>query len=143
MAEAIGAVPVRLPAGSKAAYHAAAVLAAGGTVALLDTIREIAGLMGLDEAGALRIYVPLLEQAVSNARALGIAASLTGPAIRGDLGTIGAHLEALQAGAPGGPPGVPRAAGARCHDRPRNGARCHRSLPERLRAALAAASVTR
>ena len=69
MAEAIGAVPVRLPAGSKAAYHAAAVLAAGGTVALLDTIREIAGLMGLDEEGALRIYVPLLEQAVSNARA--------------------------------------------------------------------------
>ncbi len=100
MAEAIGAVPVRLPAGSKAAYHAAAVLAAGGTVALLETIREIAGLMGLDEEGALRIYVPLLEQAVANARALGIAASLTGPATRGDLGTIGAHLEALQAGAP-------------------------------------------
>jgi predicted short-subunit dehydrogenase-like oxidoreductase (DUF2520 family) len=57
--------------------------------------------MGLDEEGALRIYVPLLEQAVANARALGIAASLTGPAVRGDAGTIGAHLEALQAGAPG------------------------------------------
>ena len=39
MAEAIGGVPVRLPPGAKAAYHAAAVLAAGGTVALLDTIR--------------------------------------------------------------------------------------------------------
>ena len=30
--------------------------------------------------------MPLLEQAVANARALGIAASLTGPAIRGDAG---------------------------------------------------------
>ena len=59
MAEAIGAVPVRLPPGTKAAYHAAAVLAAGGVVALLDTIREIAGLLGLDEAGALGIYLPL------------------------------------------------------------------------------------
>ncbi len=100
MAEAIGAVPVRLPAGSKAAYHAAAVLAAGGAIALLDTIREIAGLLGLDEAGALRIYLPLLEQAVANAGALGIGAALTGPAVRGDVGTIDAHLEALRAGAP-------------------------------------------
>src|SRR5204862_5648750 len=34
LAEAIGGVPLRLAAGSKAAYHAAAVLAAGGVVAL-------------------------------------------------------------------------------------------------------------
>ena len=74
MAEAIGGSPVRLAPGSKPAYHAAAVLAAGGVTALLDTIREIATVMGLDEAGALRIYLPLLEQTVANARALGIAA---------------------------------------------------------------------
>lgn len=100
MAEAIGGVPVRLPAGTKPAYHAAAVLAAGGVVALLDTIREIAGLVGLDEAGALRIYVPLLEQAVANASALGVAPALTGPTTRGDAGTVEAHLAALEAGAP-------------------------------------------
>ena len=41
MAEAIGARPVRLAPGSKAAYHAAAVLAAGGFVALLDAIAEL------------------------------------------------------------------------------------------------------
>ena len=90
MAEAIGAVPVRLAPGSKAAYHAAAVMAAGGVVALIDVIREIAAATGLDEAGALRIYLPLLEQTVANARALGVARSLTGPAPRGDAGTIGA-----------------------------------------------------
>ena len=56
--------------------------------------------MGLDEAGALRIYLPLLEQTVANARALGIAAALTGPATRGDAGTVAAHLAALAAGAP-------------------------------------------
>jgi predicted short-subunit dehydrogenase-like oxidoreductase (DUF2520 family) len=100
MAEAIGGVPVRLAPGSKAAYHAAAVLSAGGVVALLDTIREISSVMGLDEAGALGIYLPLVEQTIANARALGIAPALTGPATRGDAGTISAHLAALRTGAP-------------------------------------------
>jgi predicted short-subunit dehydrogenase-like oxidoreductase (DUF2520 family) len=104
MAEAIGAAPVRLAPGSKAAYHAAAVLAAGGVTALLDTIREVAAVMGLDEAGALRIYLPLLGQTVANARALGVAGALTGPATRGDAGTVAAHLAALGAGAPGALP---------------------------------------
>lgn len=101
MAEAIGAVAVRLAPGTKAAYHAAAVLAAGGVIALLDAIRETAAATGLDESGTLAIYLPLLEQTVANARAIGIAAALTGPATRGDAGTIEAHLAALRADAPG------------------------------------------
>ena len=100
LAEAVGGHPVRLAPGSKAAYHAAAVLAAGGVSALLDTIREVAAVMGLDEPGALRIYLPLLQQTVANAEALGVARSLTGPAIRGDAGTVTAHLAALESGAP-------------------------------------------
>jgi len=101
LAESIGGVPVRLAPGSKRAYHAAAVLAAGGVVALLDTIRELAEPVGLDEAGALAIYLPLLEQTVGNVRALGIAAALTGPAVRGDAGTIRAHRAAMTAASPG------------------------------------------
>jgi len=100
MAEAIGGVPVRLAPGSKTAYHAAAVLAAGGVVALLDAIREVATALGLDEAGTLRIYLPLLEQTVANARTLGIARSLTGPATRGDAGTVAAHVTAIGAATP-------------------------------------------
>ena len=61
MAEALGARPVRLAPGSKAAYHAAAVLAAGGFVALLDAIATLGRVAGLDEAGALAIYGPLIE----------------------------------------------------------------------------------
>ena len=37
---AVGATAVRLLPGTKAAYHAAAVLAAGGFVALLDAIAD-------------------------------------------------------------------------------------------------------
>jgi predicted short-subunit dehydrogenase-like oxidoreductase (DUF2520 family) len=100
MAEAIGGSPVRLAPGAKSAYHAAAVLSAGGVVALLDTIREVAAALGLDEGGALRIYLPLVEQTISNVRALGIEAALTGPATRGDAGTVAAHLEALAEAVP-------------------------------------------
>ena len=101
MAQSIGATPVRLAPGSKPAYHAAAVLAAGGLIALLDAIAEIARATGLDETGALAIYGPLAAQALDNARALGIGPALTGPAVRGDAGTIEAHLAAIAAAAPG------------------------------------------
>jgi predicted short-subunit dehydrogenase-like oxidoreductase (DUF2520 family) len=100
MAEALGASPVRLAPGSKGAYHAAAVLAAGGFVALLDAIAELAGAAGLDEEGALAIYGGLIEQTLSNARALGIRAALTGPMTRGDVGTLERHLDALARLAP-------------------------------------------
>ncbi len=100
MADRIGATAVRLAPGSKAAYHAAAVLAAGGFVALLDAIAELGAVAGLDERGALAIYGPLMEGTLGNARALGIGAALTGPMTRGDLGTLRAHLAAMAVHAP-------------------------------------------
>ncbi|MBI2777884.1 MAG: DUF2520 domain-containing protein [Chloroflexi bacterium] len=100
MAEAVGAHAVRLAPGTKAAYHAAAVLAAGGFIALLDAIAQLGRVAGLDEAGSLAIYGRLSEQTLANTRALGIARSLTGPIIRGDQGTLERHLDTLRAHAP-------------------------------------------
>jgi predicted short-subunit dehydrogenase-like oxidoreductase (DUF2520 family) len=97
----IGAQPVRLPPAGKPAYHAAAVLAAGGFVGLLDGIAEIARGAGLDESGALAIYAPLIRQSLSNAEQVGIEGALTGPFVRGDEGTIRGHLAALSRLAPG------------------------------------------
>jgi predicted short-subunit dehydrogenase-like oxidoreductase (DUF2520 family) len=101
LAEALGGVPVRLPAGSKAAYHAAAVLASGGLVALLDVVAEVGAAAGMDEAGALAVYGRLAEQTLANARRRGVAAALTGPITRGDAGSLDAHLDALLRRAPG------------------------------------------
>jgi len=101
MAEAVGAEAVRLAPGTKSAYHAAAVLAAGGFVALLDAIAELGAAAGLDEEGALAIYGGLIEQTLGNAKALGIRAALTGPMTRGDVGTLERHLDALARLAPG------------------------------------------
>jgi predicted short-subunit dehydrogenase-like oxidoreductase (DUF2520 family) len=101
MAEAIGGIPVRLLPGAKATYHAAAMLAAGGLVALLDAIAELGRVAGLDEAAALAVYRPLMEQTLDNAATIGIRAALTGPMTRGDEGTVKAHLAELAKHAPG------------------------------------------
>jgi predicted short-subunit dehydrogenase-like oxidoreductase (DUF2520 family) len=100
MAEVIGAVPVRLAPGTKAAYHAAATLAAGGVIALLDAIAELGRAAGLDEAGSLAVYGRLIDQTIGNARTLGIRSALSGPVARGDIGTVRAHLDALAEHAP-------------------------------------------
>jgi predicted short-subunit dehydrogenase-like oxidoreductase (DUF2520 family) len=101
LAEAIGGVPVRLPRGAKPAYHAAAVLASGGLIALLDAVATLGAVAGLDEEGSLAVYGRLVEQTLANARAVGIGPALTGPITRGDAGTVEAHLETLAMYAPG------------------------------------------
>ena len=100
LAAAIGGDAVRLPSGTKAAYHAAAVLASGGLVALLDAIVALGAIAGLDERGSLEAYGRLMERTLANSRVVGVAAALTGPIARGDVGTVAAHIAALEAHAP-------------------------------------------
>ena len=100
MAEAIGGTPVRLAPGTKPAYHAAAVLAAGGFVALLDAIAELGRVAGLDEAGALASTARSSSRRSATPGRSGIRAALTGPMTRGDAGTLEAHLAALRDHAP-------------------------------------------
>ncbi len=96
----LGARALVVSAEGKAAYHAAAVLAAGGFVALLDSIAELARGAGLDEATALATYGPLIREGIANAGALGIAGALTGPTVRGDIQTIRLHLDVIDRLAP-------------------------------------------
>ncbi|MEX2548254.1 MAG: DUF2520 domain-containing protein [Chloroflexota bacterium] len=104
LAESIGARPVTLPEGGKTAYHAAAMMAAGGLIGLLDAIASVAQVAGLDERTAVAVYAPLARQALANAERLGIDGALTGPLLRGDVGTLRGHLEALARHAPGAVP---------------------------------------
>lgn len=100
IAESVGAQPVLLPENGKSAYHAAAMMAAGGLVGLLDAIGRVGAVAGLDERTAVSVYAPLARQALANAERLGIDAALTGPLLRGDVGTVEAHLEVLREHAP-------------------------------------------
>ena len=100
LADAVGARPVRIEPQGKAAHHVAATLAAGGLDGLLDALVAAARGAGLDEAGALGLYAPLLRQALVNAEQLGLERGLTGPIARGDAGTVEAHLAILRNLAP-------------------------------------------
>jgi predicted short-subunit dehydrogenase-like oxidoreductase (DUF2520 family) len=75
----------------RAAYHAAACIAANHVVALLAQLERVTAAAGL----AVEPFYDLAGAALTNARAAGARAALTGPASRGDWETVGRHLAAL------------------------------------------------
>ena len=89
--ECLGGRAVEVADGDRAAYHAAACIAANHVVALLGQVERVAVTAGLD----LESFLPLARAAVEDVAALGAAAALTGPARRGDWATLSRHLDAL------------------------------------------------
>jgi predicted short-subunit dehydrogenase-like oxidoreductase (DUF2520 family) len=79
----------------RALYHAAAVFAANYPVMLLAEAASLGVKAGLDEETARQGMTRLLAGAVANLRHTSPDEALTGPAARGDLGTIERHLQAL------------------------------------------------
>ncbi|HEX2294959.1 MAG TPA: DUF2520 domain-containing protein, partial [Actinomycetota bacterium] len=61
-------------------WHAAAVTAAGGAIAIMSLGERLLGSIGIADAGA--VLGPLAGASVANAAARGATASLTGPAVR-------------------------------------------------------------
>ncbi len=82
---------LRLNDGQRTAYHATASVASNHLVALMGHVRELAQNAGL----TLEDFLPLAELALRDARELGPDGALTGPASRGDMATIDAHLAAI------------------------------------------------
>jgi len=80
----------------RALYHAAAVFAANYSMTLLAEAIGLAGEAGLDKETAQRGMTMLLAGAVNNLKDLAPADAITGPASRGDEGTIQRHLAALK-----------------------------------------------
>lgn len=95
MARALDGEVLELPAGSRALYHAAAVLTSAGPLAILARATRMLEGVGIDRGVAHRGLCGLLAGAVSNAAGAGAEASLTGPVVRGDAATVGRHLTAL------------------------------------------------
>jgi len=100
LAAAWGGVSAEVPPESRALYHFAATLAAGGAITLLALAEDLARRLGLPEA-AVRGYLELCRGAVARAIETGDpAAVMTGPTARGDRETVSRHLEALRTLAP-------------------------------------------
>jgi predicted short-subunit dehydrogenase-like oxidoreductase (DUF2520 family) len=95
VARALGLVPLRfrrpLAARDRVAYHAAASLVSNDVVALLALGVELLVASGAGRAAATEALVALARGTLAHASAAGPAGALTGPAARGDLGTLTAH----------------------------------------------------
>lgn len=79
----------------KVKYHTAAVFASNFAVALTDIGCEMLTECGFTYDEALKALTPLIMLNAENITSVGPKAALTGPAQRGDLGTIAKHKEVL------------------------------------------------
>jgi predicted short-subunit dehydrogenase-like oxidoreductase (DUF2520 family) len=87
--------PLEIPDSRRAAYHAAASIAANFLVTLESMAARVGAAGGLER----RHLLPLARAAMENWGAIGSAA-LTGPIARGDSETVKRHRAAVQAAAP-------------------------------------------
>jgi len=91
LVEAVGGRWFTVRDEDRAVYHAAACIASNHLVALLGQVERVAA-----EAGVpYEAYLDLARATLDNVATLGPAAALTGPAARGDTGTIARHVAAL------------------------------------------------
>ena len=91
LVEALGGRAVEVDDSQRAAYHAAACIAANHVVALLGQVERVAATAGLE----LDAFLGLTRAAVEDVTHFGPCAALTGPAARGDWATLGRHRDAL------------------------------------------------
>jgi predicted short-subunit dehydrogenase-like oxidoreductase (DUF2520 family) len=98
LARDLGAWPFRLPEEARPLYHAAAVFASNYVVASVGQAERLFAVAGIGEAADA--LMPLVRATVDNVARLGSGAALTGPAVRGDAGTVARNLEALAEAAP-------------------------------------------
>ncbi len=94
----LGGRPFRLADEARALYHAAAVFGSNYLVVVSGAAQELLTAAGVPDAAA--VLAPLQRATVANVHRLGPAAALTGPAVRGDAGTIERNLRSITETAP-------------------------------------------
>jgi predicted short-subunit dehydrogenase-like oxidoreductase (DUF2520 family) len=87
---------VELKASDKILYHAAAVFACNYLVTLVKLATDLWQTFDVPQSKATKALLPLLHGTLNNIEKVGLPNCLTGPIARGDVGTIGKHLAALE-----------------------------------------------
>ena len=95
MASDIGCIPVQVPAGQRALYHASAYYVGPFLISLLAEGANLWRKFGASEKHALDAMLPLLAGTLSAVRDGGLANGMGGCVARGDVGTVRKHLAAL------------------------------------------------
>ena len=100
MARAIGGKPVFLNAEDKALYHLSGVMMGNLLTCLAATAAQLWEQCGYSRAEGVEALVPMMRGVVHNLERSGVPGAVAGPYVRGDLGTIRKHIEALATRAP-------------------------------------------
>jgi len=98
LARDAGGRPFRLADDAKPMYHAAAVFASNYLIAITALAEELE--RSADVPDPLGALMPLQRATLDNVAMLGPGPALTGPALRGDAGTVERNLAALARHAP-------------------------------------------
>ncbi len=93
--EKLGGKPLSIDTGSKALYHASAVMACGHIVALLDAANEMLAHCGVEKGQTQNVLMPLIESTISNLRVQNASEALTGTFARLDTEAFERHLSAM------------------------------------------------
>jgi predicted short-subunit dehydrogenase-like oxidoreductase (DUF2520 family) len=96
LAALVGARVVEIPPGSKARYHAAAVMASNFPVVLAAMAATQLETLGIDPAAAHGVVVGLISAAADSLKRMPPSRALTGPVSRGDVDTVARHLAVLE-----------------------------------------------
>jgi len=96
IADDLRGVPMCVKMQDKSAYHSAGVFSAAHVLALLETGTRILTSVGFSRRQASLALLQLSRQVLSNFERFGAKAAWSGPAARGDFGTIAAHMKALK-----------------------------------------------
>ncbi|RMG80310.1 MAG: DUF2520 domain-containing protein [Chloroflexi bacterium] len=87
---------ITIPEGQKSIYHVAMVIASNYTVTLYSIAHQLLSSIGASEEVAASALNTLMHATVDNLAQQGLPAALTGPLSRADIGTLQAHLNALE-----------------------------------------------
>ncbi len=96
LGEALGASCFTIRTDSKALYHAAAAVASNYLVTIADISFSFLESAGISRKDAIMILYPLIAGTLANIKTVGVPEALTGPISRGDVKTIGDHLENIR-----------------------------------------------
>lgn len=96
LARQLGGKPFLIREEAKPFYHAAFSFAGNFAVVLLDAAAELLGRAGIPRDRAVRILLPILQGTLRNVKKLDTIGALTGPLVRGDTASVGAHIKALR-----------------------------------------------
>ena len=91
----LGGKSVLIPKEFKSHYHLACTIASNFVVALMAPVTALFQRANFSEQQVFDMLFPLLATTITNLKDNGLEAALSGPILRGDVGTIERHLQLL------------------------------------------------